>query len=126
MGLSGERALVLGGSRGLGATTANALAAEGLFIYAAAPNVEAVDSDTSVEPVKFDLSDKASVDAWNHAVKADGGVDILVYNGVAGHLNVRMRHFSQPEALSYENFTASFFKDDTKARMKSTSYAAHL
>jgi hypothetical protein len=29
-------------------------------------------------------------------------------------------------ALNYENFTASFLKYDTKARMKSTSYAVRL
>ena len=64
LGLLGKRAIVLGGSRGLGATIASSPATESVFVYASADNIEAVDADTNVKPVK-----------------ADGGIDIAVNNG---------------------------------------------
>ena len=69
-GLKGKRALVLGGSRGLGAAIAKALADEGATVMAA--------SRSGDYPV--DLSDAASVAKLIETVKAAGGVDILVNN----------------------------------------------
>jgi len=69
-GLKGKRALVLGGSRGLGAAIAAALAAEGVTVMAA--------SRSGDYPV--DLGDAASVASLFETVKAAGGVDILVNN----------------------------------------------
>jgi carboxypeptidase C (cathepsin A) len=84
---------------------------------------------TSTSPL-MDLNDQAFLN-WNFGHvdptgAQKGGIDSLYTAGVAGHLNVRMRHFLQTVALSYENYTASFLKYDTKARMKSTSYAVRL
>lgn len=69
-GITGKRALVLGGSRGLGAAIARALTAEGVTVMAA--------SRSGAYPV--DLADPASVAALIETVKAAGGVDILVNN----------------------------------------------
>jgi 3-oxoacyl-[acyl-carrier protein] reductase len=66
LGHLGKRALVLGASRGLGATILSSSAAESVFVYAYADNIEPVDADTNVTPVK-----------------ADVGIDILVNNGGA-------------------------------------------
>lgn len=70
LGLEGKRALVLGGSRGLGAAIAAALAGEGATVLSASRS----------GPCKVDLTDTASVTALIERVLADGGVDILVNN----------------------------------------------
>ncbi|SFV27201.1 3-oxoacyl-[acyl-carrier protein] reductase [Devosia crocina] len=69
-GLKGKRALVLGGSRGLGAAITQALREEGVTVLAASRSGE----------YKVDLADPASVTALIERVKAGGGVDILVNN----------------------------------------------
>jgi 3-oxoacyl-[acyl-carrier protein] reductase len=89
LGLSGKRALVLGGSRGLGAACARGLAREGATVIAAARNVddarawiakEAPDVTARLSALSLDLSARASVDALADALLKDGGVDILVNN----------------------------------------------
>ncbi|TKT74335.1 SDR family oxidoreductase [Aquamicrobium sp. LC103] len=70
LGLGGKRALVLGGSRGLGAAIASALEAEGATVLAASRS----------GAYKVDLTDTASVAALIERVRAEGGVDILVNN----------------------------------------------
>jgi 3-oxoacyl-[acyl-carrier protein] reductase len=69
-GLTGKRALVLGGSRGLGAASAEALRAEGVTVLAASRSGD----------YKVDLADPASVAALVERVRGEGGVDILVNN----------------------------------------------
>lgn len=69
-GLTGKRALVLGGSRGLGAASAEALRAEGVTVLAASRSGD----------YKVDLADPASVAALIKRVRGEGGVDILVNN----------------------------------------------
>lgn len=69
-GLTGKRALVLGGSRGLGAASADALRAEGVTVLVASRSGD----------YKVDLADPASVAALIERVRGEGGVDILVNN----------------------------------------------
>lgn len=78
--ISGKTALVLGASRGLGAAIAQALAAEGVIVYAAARNIDAIAPQPNLRPVKVDLADVSSVNALIEAIQREGGVDILVNN----------------------------------------------
>lgn len=86
LGLSGKRALVLGASRGLGMEIAKGLALEGVKVFAAARNGDAIRewagamSGVDVTPIALDLSDVVAIDAALDALKKDGGVDILVNN----------------------------------------------
>lgn len=86
LGLSGKRALVLGASRGLGMEIAKGLAAEGVKVFAAARNGDAIREwagmleGDDVIPVTLDLSDISAIDAALDTLKKDGGVDILVNN----------------------------------------------
>lgn len=89
LGLTGKRALVLGGSRGLGAACARGLAREGAVVIAAARSQQDakawIDRETPevaqrLSTHALDLSSRASVDALADAVLAQGGVDILVNN----------------------------------------------
>lgn len=89
LGLAGKRALVLGASRGLGATIARTLAAEGAKVVAAARNQDALagwidalppEQRARVAPAKLDLAEVSSVDALIASLQASGGVDILIGN----------------------------------------------
>jgi 3-oxoacyl-[acyl-carrier protein] reductase len=89
-GISGKRALVLGGSSGLGAASARALAAEGVYVLAASRSPERILQDAAAQdphiaqrlrPHQVDLAAPGSVKALLDAVVADGGIDILVNNG---------------------------------------------
>jgi NAD(P)-dependent dehydrogenase (short-subunit alcohol dehydrogenase family) len=88
--LNGKRALVTGGSRGIGKAIALALAQEGSDVVIAARNLEALTA-TALElaeatgrrivPLVVDTGDDASVKALvEAAVRELGGVDILVNN----------------------------------------------
>src|SRR4051794_18063736 len=86
--LAGKRAIVTGGSRGIGKAVARALAAEGCNVVVAARGQEALQAtatelagETTAKfvAVPVDTSSGESVKAMvDAAVQARGGVDILV------------------------------------------------
>ena len=89
VGLAGKRAIVTGGSRGIGKAVAAALAAEGVAVTIGARGKEALESTAAeiaasgarVIPVVVDTGDDASVRSFvAEALAALGGVDILVNN----------------------------------------------
>ena len=91
--LTGKRAIVTGGSRGIGKAIAVALAAEGVDVVIAARGREDLDrtaaeiaqaSGRRIIPITADMGDGAAVEALvQGAVEALGGVDILVNNAAA-------------------------------------------
>ena len=91
LGLKGKRALVMGGSRGLGRGIAEALAAEGASIALVSRNQASLDlaaleiaakyPGSTVVGIAGDLATPGSVpDAYRNVVERLGGVDILVNN----------------------------------------------
>lgn len=79
--ITGKRALVLGGNRGMGLAIARALAAEGAVVTIAARDEKALASAAieigAVATHPVDLSDTASLPAF---AKAVGDIDILINN----------------------------------------------
>ena len=90
LGLRGRRALVMGGTKGLGRSVADALAAEGAALVISGRDQGRLDGAAaklraagapSAAGVVADAADGAAMDALaDAAVKAMGGVDILVTN----------------------------------------------
>lgn len=90
LGLRGKRALVTGGSSGLGLSTARALAREGVTVTIAARNRDKLDAAASsiddVTPTTTHalVADVSDVDAVNSLVddakQLMGGIDILIAN----------------------------------------------
>jgi 3-oxoacyl-[acyl-carrier protein] reductase len=89
LGLKGLKALVTGGSKGIGRAAAEILAAEGAHVAICARNgaevAAAVESlrakGVTAYGAAVDVADKAALEAWvADAAKALGGVDILVAN----------------------------------------------
>src|SRR5688500_1549710 len=88
--LRGKRAIVTGGSKGLGRAIAQQLAEEGCDVVIAARGREQLDATANeiaqstrqrIVPIVADRADDASVKAMVEAAAAQlGGVDILVNN----------------------------------------------
>ncbi|MCA0995015.1 SDR family oxidoreductase [Alloyangia pacifica] len=83
-GLQGKTALVLGASRGLGAACAQELAREGVKVFAAARDLDAIrdwaaEFGDLVTPVALDMTDAGSVSDLAAQMAAQG-IDILVNN----------------------------------------------
>jgi 3-oxoacyl-[acyl-carrier protein] reductase len=89
LGLKGLRAIVTGGSKGIGRRCADALAAEGAHVTICARNGQEVDE--AVASIKaqgvtafgqaLDVADKAALEGWIKAsADALGGIDIVVAN----------------------------------------------
>jgi NAD(P)-dependent dehydrogenase (short-subunit alcohol dehydrogenase family) len=91
--LTGKRAIVTGGSRGIGKAIARQLAEEGVDIVIAARGQEQLDATAAeiakatgcrVVPIVADMGDDASVEALvAAAVHTLGGIDILVNDAAA-------------------------------------------
>lgn len=89
LGLKGLRALVTGGSRGIGRRCAEILAAEGAHVSICArtaADVEATQAalrslDVTVHGAAVDVSDKTALEGWvADAAMALGGIDIVIGN----------------------------------------------
>jgi 3-oxoacyl-[acyl-carrier protein] reductase len=89
LGIAGKRALVIGGSSGLGLACAEALAAEGADLVLFARDKTRLDETceelrsrfgVAVEPVAGDVTVREHVVGLRAAVTVSGGLDILVVN----------------------------------------------
>ena len=82
-GLNGKRALVLGGTSGIGLAIAKCLHAEGCHLIVASRDsirVKAIASEVSGEGISLDVTSEESLRAGIGKVVAGGGVDIIVTN----------------------------------------------
>ena len=90
LGLKGKRALVMGGSKGLGRSIADAIAAEGAIVTVSGREQASLDKVAAelkaqgaeaAYGIQADVSSGAEMDKLaDAAVAAMGGVDILVLN----------------------------------------------
>src|SRR3954471_3057293 len=89
LGIAGKRALVIGGSSGLGLACAEALAAEGADLVLFARDKTRLDETceelrsrfgVTVEPVAGDVTVREHVAGLRATVTESGGLDILVVN----------------------------------------------
>jgi NAD(P)-dependent dehydrogenase (short-subunit alcohol dehydrogenase family) len=90
--LKGKKAVITGGSRGIGRAIANLLVAEGADVAICARNEEAVNAAVSdlsgsgkAIGASVDVADKAALQGWiASAAEELGGIDILIPNVSAG------------------------------------------
>jgi 3-oxoacyl-[acyl-carrier protein] reductase len=89
LGIAGKRAVVIGGSAGLGLASAEALAAEGVDVTLFARNQSALDAAATAIRTRFglaaaavagDLTRREDLVRLATALRAGGGLDILVLN----------------------------------------------
>jgi 3-oxoacyl-[acyl-carrier protein] reductase len=94
LGLAGRRAVVTGGSKGIGLAVAEELVGEGAAVAICARNAEEVEaaaarlrgSGATVHAQVADVTDPAQVEAFlAAAAEALGGIDVLVNNAGAAH-----------------------------------------
>lgn len=82
--LTGLRALVTGGSKGIGRRCAELLVAEGAQVAICArtqADVDATAADLGVRGTAVDVTDKAALSAWvTESAAAMGGIDIVIGN----------------------------------------------
>lgn len=87
LGLTGRRAIVTGGSRGIGAATAAALRAEGAGVAVIGRDRDALDTVAATHGVHAVVADLSTADGVDRGIEqcvaALGGVDILVNNAGA-------------------------------------------
>jgi len=92
LGLKGKKAVITGGSKGIGRAIANLLVAEGADVAICARNedevnaaVEALSASGKAIGAAVDVADKAALQGWiASAAEELGGIDILVPNVSAG------------------------------------------
>jgi 3-oxoacyl-[acyl-carrier protein] reductase len=93
LGLKGKKAVITGGSRGIGRAIANLMVAEGVDVAICARNSEEVESAVAalsesggkVIGGTVDVGDKDALQGWiTSAAEQLGGIDILVPNVSAG------------------------------------------
>ena len=84
LGLTGLRALVTGGSKGIGRRCAELLVAEGAQVAICArtqADVDATAADLGVRGTAVDVTDKVALSAWvTDSAAAMGGIDIVIGN----------------------------------------------
>ncbi|TJZ91200.1 SDR family oxidoreductase [Paracoccus gahaiensis] len=84
LGLTGLRAVITGGSKGIGRRCAEILAAEGAQVAICArtqADVDATAADLGVRGTAVDVTDKAALEAWvSESAQAMGGIDIVIGN----------------------------------------------
>lgn len=89
LGLRGLRALVTGGTRGIGRACADILAAEGADVAICARNAGEVEqtcralaaAGARTHGEAVDVADRAALESWvQHSAEALGGIDIVVAN----------------------------------------------
>jgi NAD(P)-dependent dehydrogenase (short-subunit alcohol dehydrogenase family) len=117
--LHGKRALVTGGTRGIGKAIARTLATEGCDVMVAGRDAEALAATASelaaatgrrVVPVVVDTGDDASVDAMvASCVRELGGIDILVNNAA--------KPLGQSAPPKLADITTELFWDDVNVKV---------
>lgn len=84
--LTGKRAVVIGGTRGIGLAVVEALVAEGAHVALCARNGDDVNAvvarlrgaSASVEGASVDVTDREALNAWLGEVAAQGGIDVAL------------------------------------------------
>lgn len=129
--LSGQIALVTGGSRGIGRSICQALAKEGAFVYVNYSSGAAAAEETvklcegNGEAIGFNVADSAAVDAAITEIhKKSGRLDILVNNAgiTADGLFIRYKNEDLDRVMSI-NLNGSFYcaRAASKIMMKQRS-----
>jgi NAD(P)-dependent dehydrogenase (short-subunit alcohol dehydrogenase family) len=119
LGLEGKRAIVTGGSRGIGKATARALASEGCEVVVAARGQApleasateiATETGRTIVPITVDTASEESIRAMvDAAADALGGVDILV--------NSAAQPAGQAPAPKFAEVTADYFWEDMNVKV---------
>ena len=124
LGLKGKRAIVLGGTRGIGRAIADLLADEGADVAICARNQDQIDSavtdlkskGVSAHGRSVDIADRDALSKWvDDAAGILGGVDILVSNASA-----------LSAGNTEENWQAGFDIDVMGAQRSITAAQPHL
>jgi NAD(P)-dependent dehydrogenase (short-subunit alcohol dehydrogenase family) len=119
LGLNGKRAIVTGGSRGIGKAVARALADEGCHVVIAARTLDVLEdaagelsaaTDHRVVPIVVDTASQDSVDLMvTAAFETLGGIDILV--------NSAAKPMGQSRPPKLAEITDELFWDDVNVKV---------